>query len=117
MTTHGYYNGCHKWLRYNYGKASCCESTICPGNSKTYHWARKKGKEHARNRSHYKQLCEPCHKKYDAVKSAAEKPVFVGFRLYKMHRRIVSGVAKRRRMKQAEVIRDMIEAYAHNYKV
>lgn len=111
MTTHGQYNGCHKWLRYNYGKASRCENSVCTGKSKTYHWALKKGKDHARVRSHYKQLCELCHRKYDIVKSAKEKPVPFLVRLYKAERRIIEKKARALDLSEAEVIRRAITTY------
>lgn len=59
------YRNIHWWIRTNYGEANSCENLKCPGISKTFDWALKKGKKHARNRKNYLSFCRGCHIKYD----------------------------------------------------
>ena len=59
------YGKAHRYLHVNYGKADHCENTNCPGTSKTYDWALKKGYRYECNRDNFMQLCRSCHKIYD----------------------------------------------------
>lgn len=59
------YFNIHTWLRKNYGNAVKCEEENCKGISTNYEWALIKGKEHARDISHYRQMCRSCHQTYD----------------------------------------------------
>lgn len=61
------YFGIHKWLLKIYGKANHCENLSCPKKSKRFEWAKVKGKEYKRRRTHFKQLCSGCHKSYDNI--------------------------------------------------
>ena len=60
------YNSIHKWLAYNYGKASKCEQCGTKDSTK-YEYALLKCKRHQRNRGHYRELCARCHKEYDQI--------------------------------------------------
>jgi len=59
------YHNIHHWLRQTHGKADRCESNICQGRSKSYHWALKKGCQYSRNRDLFFMLCQSCHGFYD----------------------------------------------------
>ena len=59
------YTTFHAWLKRMYGKANKCENSMCPKKSTNYQWALKKGKKYSHNKTHYFQLCIPCHKRYD----------------------------------------------------
>lgn len=59
------YGKAHKYLAYYYGKAFQCENPKCEGKSRTYHWALIHGKQYAKNRANFQQLCAACHVKYD----------------------------------------------------
>ena len=61
------YDSAHKWVKYHYGKASRCENKKCSGRSQNFHWAKIQGKEHAKKRENYIQLCVGCHFAYDGV--------------------------------------------------
>lgn len=61
------YQAIHVWLRTNFGKASYCEnrknqtlSFTCRKSSMTFVWALIPGKDYARNRQHFMQLCQSC---------------------------------------------------------
>lgn len=55
------YNAIHKWLKYNYGKASLCE--LCE-STKNVQWANLSG-EYKRDLKDFAQLCASCHRKHD----------------------------------------------------
>ena len=56
----------HNWLNYNHGKAIKCENEKCTSvNPKRFEWALLKGKDYAKDRNNYIQLCPSCHRKYD----------------------------------------------------
>lgn len=68
------YNRIHKYLVYNYGKASKCENTTCSyPNPKRYEWALKKGRKYSKNIKDYLQLCPSCHRKYDYTEEQRRK--------------------------------------------
>lgn len=62
------YSAVHFWLRDNYGKAVKCENcgleNIPQGKQKYFEWANISG-EYKRDRSDWRQLCIPCHRRYD----------------------------------------------------
>lgn len=61
----------HAWLNYHYGSASKCENEKCKGiKCKRFEWALIHGKEHKKDRTHYRQLCTSCHKLYDVTEEA-----------------------------------------------
>jgi hypothetical protein len=63
----------HRWINRHYGKANHCENITCEGKSKWFEWALIKGKDYARLRSCFKQLCRSCHVKYDMNNERREK--------------------------------------------
>ena len=67
------YSGMHKWIKEHFGKAKRCENKKCPGKSKVFEWALKKGKRYSRHKKDYKQLCSSCHKRYDYTDERKEK--------------------------------------------
>ncbi len=59
----GYYPK-HQWLTFHYGRIQKCED--CGTTEKrVYDWANISGK-YFRDRSDWKRLCRPCHRKLDA---------------------------------------------------
>lgn len=66
------YKALHYWLNQNFGKdRKCehCEST----KKKMYSWAKKKGLEYKRDRTHFIRLCQSCHLRYDFEPSWGKK--------------------------------------------
>lgn len=63
------YENIHHWLRYNFGSASRCDVVGCEATK--FEWALKKGARHAKDRSHYKQLCLSHHREYDRTSDKA----------------------------------------------
>jgi hypothetical protein len=61
------YSGIHKWIARVAGNPMLCES--CGDKSgRKYHWANLKGGlsgKFTKNRSEWKRMCVPCHKRYD----------------------------------------------------
>ena len=55
----------HQWLRKKYGKAYMCDNRLCPKKSKNFDYCLISGKEHKKNRKHYRTMCRSCHYKYD----------------------------------------------------
>lgn len=55
----------HKWLKYHYGKADCCENENCEHISSVFHYALKKGFPYEKNINNFIKLCVSCHKLYD----------------------------------------------------
>lgn len=66
------YHGVHKWLKKEYGKASCCEHCDC-SNGK-YQWANKTGL-YLRSKDDWLQLCLKCHHSYDRSGAKTENRV------------------------------------------
>jgi len=56
------YSTVHKWLAKNYIKSKKCAECGSIGRTE---FALLKGKEHARDIAHYRELCVTCHKLYD----------------------------------------------------
>ena len=73
------YGSKHKWISYNFGKASECQNILCKGeNLKRFEWANISG-DHKRDRSDYIQLCVPCHRRWDmGLINIKTKPDFDG---------------------------------------
>ena len=63
----------HYWLKVNFGLAKMCENPKCPKTSKVFNWAKIRGKDYAKNRKNFKQLCRICHSKYDFTEEMREK--------------------------------------------
>ena len=61
----GKYHAIHKWLIKHFGKANKCENPTCEKKSKRYQWTLIKDKKHFHNRTHYRMLCQNCHRQYD----------------------------------------------------
>ncbi len=70
------YQGIHRWLNTNFGKASKCEYPDCkyPRRSsigkilkapKGFVWAKLEDKNYERRRENFWQLCHSCHFRYD----------------------------------------------------
>lgn len=72
-TDHPDYVKVHCWLRRKYGKANKCESNICNGLSKSYHWALKSGFDYVKDRNAFMMLCQSCHKHYDMTDSTRRR--------------------------------------------
>lgn len=66
------YSNIHIWMRKNYGRPRECEHCNST-EAKAYDWALIKGKEYAKDRSHFIRLCRSCHKKYDMSEKTREK--------------------------------------------
>jgi len=97
----------HTWLKKNYGTPQKCESLVCGGACKVFHWALKKGKEYEKNREHFKRFCASCHRKYDykfnnygMVDRAKRSTITVD----KNTRRDIKFVAAMKEMKEGELI-------------
>jgi hypothetical protein len=60
----------HIWMFTNYGKATKCED--CGKTKGMIHWANISDK-YKRERSDWKQLCVPCHSKFDRTKKLKNK--------------------------------------------
>jgi hypothetical protein len=58
------YHSKHFWIGRHYGKADHCENPDCKGTSKHFQWANISG-NYERFISDYKQLCIPCHRRFD----------------------------------------------------
>ena len=56
------YQAIHRWLRLYCLKSPVCKH--CKKDTRT-EWALIKGKEHAREKGNYMELCSSCHNKYD----------------------------------------------------
>lgn len=58
------YGGVHQWVNKEFGKATFC--CLCGRNDpkRKYEWANLTGK-FLRDRENWKNLCVPCHKKFD----------------------------------------------------
>ena len=67
------YFAIHYWLKYNFGVATKCENKECPQKSKSFDWAKLKGKEYDFKRKNFFQLCHSCHKKYDTTEELRQK--------------------------------------------
>lgn len=63
----GYY-ALHQWIKYNYGSPQFCEECKT-SERRMYHWANISNK-YLRDRSDWKRMCVPCHKKFDITKLA-----------------------------------------------
>lgn len=59
------YIAIHVWLSKNFPLPKKCSNRKCPRVSSKFVWALIHGKEYERNRSNFKVLCDPCHRKYD----------------------------------------------------
>lgn len=57
------YSAIHHWVRRKLGSASKCEDCGVEGRQR-YHWANISG-EYRRDLNDFKQLCVPCHKRFD----------------------------------------------------
>lgn len=79
------YSAIHHWLKYHYGQATKCENKECEGKSTTYQWAKKQGKPYDYKRSHFIQLCCPCHHKYDLTEETRENARKASFSSRKTH--------------------------------
>lgn len=55
----------HQWLRKKHGKANKCINPSCPKKSKNFDYCLITGKEHKKDRKHYRTMCRSCHYKYD----------------------------------------------------
>lgn len=53
----------HVWIKKNWGKAKRCEECEVK-NRRMYHWANISGR-YLRERTDWKELCVPCHYKFD----------------------------------------------------
>lgn len=61
------YSGIHAWLLRTQGKAKRCENIFCPNKSRTFDWAKIRGKQYRRITRYYAQLCRICHTRYDQL--------------------------------------------------
>jgi hypothetical protein len=59
------YNHIHTWLRRHYGLADRCENLQCYNPSKSFYWAKVKGRQYDYNRDNFVMLCGRCHFYYD----------------------------------------------------
>ena len=59
----------HIWIFTNYGKATKCEQ--CGATNRMIHWANISD-QYKRKRSDWKQLCVPCHSKFDKNKKVSK---------------------------------------------
>ena len=59
------YRQIHKWLRRNYGSASCCQNINCNRSSKYFDWAKLPNCNYEHNIENYIQLCRKCHRLMD----------------------------------------------------
>lgn len=57
------YSGVHQWLRHKHGVAIKC---VDCGSTKNVQWANINNK-YKRNIKDWKQLCAPCHRKFDGI--------------------------------------------------
>ena len=57
------YSTIHSWNNLHHPKTGTCSH--CGKREKRHEWALIHGKEHARDISHYIELCKRCHIKYD----------------------------------------------------
>jgi hypothetical protein len=69
----GGYQAVHKWLVKHYGNANRCESIVCSGKSKVFHWAKLKDKRYEHKRENFIMLCSSCHRLYDQTAGWIEK--------------------------------------------
>jgi hypothetical protein len=65
MITEREWAAVHRWIASKYGQADHCEGGACDGKSSTFHWALIAGKNYARRRANFHQLCSKCHRRYD----------------------------------------------------
>jgi hypothetical protein len=64
------YIAIHLWLWKTYAKNGVCE--FCSETTKT-EFALCKGKEYARNRENFLELCVPCHRRYDYTEDTRKR--------------------------------------------
>lgn len=88
----GGYHAVHKWLEKHYGKANKCESILCLGKSKRYHWAKLRDKEYEHKRENFMMFCSSCHRLYDQQAEWIEKAAITkrGIKLSEEHKRKIS---------------------------
>ena len=62
----------HHWIKSHFGKPDHCEVCGEHSSDRRYNWVNIKNHQYTHERSDYKMMCVPCHRKYDMTPEKIE---------------------------------------------